>query len=101
MSRKLGDILVGWGAISPAELQHCLAIQAQEPPRRRRRLGRILLDPVTGHHLHVRSVLNIGRETGQWVNGTNYFELGVDRMRRSTGQHRGKYRSRANSPPLH
>ena len=44
MSRKLGDILVGWGAISPAELQHCLAIQAQEPPRRRRRLGRILLD---------------------------------------------------------
>ena len=44
MSRKLGDILVGWGAISPAELQHCLAMQAQEPPRRRRRLGRILLD---------------------------------------------------------
>jgi len=44
VSRKLGDILVGWGAISPAELQHCLAIQAQEPPRRRRRLGRILLD---------------------------------------------------------
>ncbi len=44
MSRKLGDILVGWGAISTAELQHCLAIQAQEPPRRRRRLGRILLD---------------------------------------------------------
>ena len=44
MSRKLGDILVGWGAISPAELQHCLAIQTQEPPRRRRRLGRILLD---------------------------------------------------------
>jgi type IV pilus assembly protein PilB len=44
VSRKLGDILVGWGAITPAELQHCLAIQAQEPPRRRRRLGRILLD---------------------------------------------------------
>jgi len=44
VSRKLGDILVGWGAISPAELQHCLAMQAQEPPRRRRRLGRILLD---------------------------------------------------------
>lgn len=44
MSRKLGDILVTWGAITPAELQHCLALQAQEPPRRRRRLGRILLD---------------------------------------------------------
>ena len=44
MSRKLGDILVDWGAITPAELQRCLVLQAQEPPRRRRRLGRILLD---------------------------------------------------------
>ena len=44
MSRKLGDILVAGGSITPAELQHCLAVQAQEPPRRRRRLGRILLD---------------------------------------------------------
>lgn len=44
MSGKLGEVLVGWGAISPADLQHCLAIQAQEPTRRRRRLGRILLD---------------------------------------------------------
>ncbi len=43
-SRKIGDILVSWGAISPADLQHCLAVQAAEPPRRRRRIGRILLD---------------------------------------------------------
>lgn len=44
MRGKLGEVLVAWGAITPADLQHCLAIQAREPARRRRRLGRILLD---------------------------------------------------------
>ncbi|MEZ5185777.1 MAG: GspE/PulE family protein [Candidatus Nanopelagicales bacterium] len=44
MRQQLGDILVEWGAVTPIELRHCLAIQASEPARRRRRLGRILLD---------------------------------------------------------
>ncbi len=37
------DILVGWGAISPAELRHCLMMPGPGTTCRRR-LGRILLD---------------------------------------------------------
>ncbi len=44
MRQRVGEILVGWGAISAEELRHCLVVQSQEPPRRRRRIGRILLD---------------------------------------------------------
>jgi type IV pilus assembly protein PilB len=40
----VGEILVGWGAISAEELHHCLKVQSQDPPRHRRRIGRILLD---------------------------------------------------------
>ena len=32
------------GAITQEDLRHCLVMQSQDPPRRRRRLGRILLD---------------------------------------------------------
>lgn len=44
MASRLGDILVSWGVISIPELQYYLELQAQEDPRQRRRLGRILLD---------------------------------------------------------
>jgi type IV pilus assembly protein PilB len=44
MANRLGDILVSWDVITTQELHHFLAVQAQEDPRRRRRLGRILLD---------------------------------------------------------
>lgn len=44
MANRLGDILVSWGVITPAELQRCLHLQTQDDPRQRRRLGRILLD---------------------------------------------------------
>lgn len=44
MRQRVGEILVSWGAITQDELRHCLVVQSQDPPRRRRRLGRILLD---------------------------------------------------------
>ena len=42
--RRLGDVLVDNGALTQGELQRYLAIQAADPPNRRRRLGRILLE---------------------------------------------------------
>lgn len=42
--RRLGDVLVENGALTPGELQRYLAIQAADPPKHRRRLGRILLE---------------------------------------------------------
>ncbi len=44
MVRRLGDVLVANGALTRTELQRYLAIQAADPPSKRRRLGRILLD---------------------------------------------------------
>ena len=44
MRQRVGEILVAWGAITQEDLRHCLVMQSQDPPRRRRRLGRILLD---------------------------------------------------------
>lgn len=41
--RRLGDVLVGWGVLTPAELQHYLEVQKRLPASNRRRLGQILL----------------------------------------------------------
>ena len=40
--RRLGDILVSWGVLSPQELQHYLRVQQAD--EQRKRLGQILLD---------------------------------------------------------
>ena len=42
--RRLGDILVEWGVLSPQELQYYLAMQRQQEAGERRRLGQLLLE---------------------------------------------------------
>ncbi len=42
--RKLGDTLVGWGVITPQQLDAALEAQAQDGRTVRRRLGRVLVD---------------------------------------------------------
>ena len=42
--RKLGDTLVGWGVITPQQLEAALEAQARDGRTVRRRLGRVLVD---------------------------------------------------------
>jgi type IV pilus assembly protein PilB len=42
--RKLGDTLVGWGVITPQQLEAALEVQARDGRTVRRRLGRVLVD---------------------------------------------------------
>jgi type IV pilus assembly protein PilB len=42
--RKLGDTLVGWGVITPQQLEAALEAQARDARTVRRRLGRVLVD---------------------------------------------------------
>ncbi len=42
--RRLGDTLVGWGVITPAQLEAALQAQALDGRTVRRRLGRVLVD---------------------------------------------------------
>ncbi|MGB7980704.1 MAG: ATPase, T2SS/T4P/T4SS family [Candidatus Nanopelagicales bacterium] len=42
--RRLGDTLVGWGVITPAQLDAALEAQARDGRTVRRRLGRVLVD---------------------------------------------------------
>ena len=42
--RKLGDTLVGWGVITPQQLEAALETQARDGRTVRRRLGRVLVD---------------------------------------------------------
>jgi len=54
---RIGEILVACGALSPAELEKGLQVQANQPPGQHQPLGRILVEEVAVHPLVVETAV--------------------------------------------